>query len=389
MSPCSSPTTLPIAAAAAAAAAAAVLLLLISPSSASKSSRPFAKIYAFGDSFTDTGNTASATGPSGYMFVSNPPYGITFFHHPTNRYSDGRLVIDFVASSLSLPFLPPYLHLKDGRGAASSGSVNFAVAGSTAIEHGFFVRNNLTLDVTPESLGTQLGWFDEFVRRQGCEKGWPETPCKALFGDALFWIGEIGANDYAYSAMSPISSSVIQDLAINRTTRFLQALLNKGAKYVVVQGLPATGCLPLALALAPANDRDNMGCVKSVNHRSQSHNAILQAKIRTLRAHFPHAVIVYFDYWNAHADVIKNSSKFGFKETFKVCCGSGGGRYNFDILNVCGSPSSRSCHDPSRYVNWDGVHLTEAMYKAMAEAFINGTHSRPPFRYLLTKRNRH
>ncbi|THF97579.1 hypothetical protein TEA_023606 [Camellia sinensis var. sinensis] len=58
---------------------------------------PLKKMYAFGDSHTDTGNTGSISGPSGFSYVSNLPYGRTYFHHSTNRYSDGRLVIDFVA----------------------------------------------------------------------------------------------------------------------------------------------------------------------------------------------------------------------------------------------------------------------------------------------------
>ncbi|KAK9995550.1 hypothetical protein SO802_020236 [Lithocarpus litseifolius] len=52
--------------------------------------RPFKKIYAFGDSFIDTSNTKSATGLTSFGHVSNPPYGTTFFHHPTNRYSEWK-----------------------------------------------------------------------------------------------------------------------------------------------------------------------------------------------------------------------------------------------------------------------------------------------------------
>lgn len=90
---------------------------------------PFNQIYAFGDSFTDTGNAAPTTGSGVFNRASNPPYGSTFFHRSTSRYSDGRLVIDFVAHALSLPFLPPYLD----KNVDASYGVNFAVAGSTAI----------------------------------------------------------------------------------------------------------------------------------------------------------------------------------------------------------------------------------------------------------------
>ncbi|KVI06255.1 hypothetical protein Ccrd_015390 [Cynara cardunculus var. scolymus] len=342
------------------------IFLLLTTSSASPASRPrpFKKIYAFGDSYTDTGNTASASGPNAFTYVSNLPYGRTFFHHPTNRYSDGRLVIDFVAESLSLPYVPPYHNRK----ADTSFGVNYAVAGSTAIPYGFFVKNNLTLDIQPQTLQTQLAWFSKTLEGHKC-KNTKSTPneCKAVFGDALIWVGEIGANDYAYTVGS-------------------SALLNKGAKYVVVEGLPTTGCLTLSMALASESDRDDMGCVGSLNKQSYDHNTILQTKIQDLRKKYPQTVIVYADYWNAYRSVIKNAPRLGFKELYKVCCGSGGSPYNFDILATCGSQSSSSCQDPGQYINWDGVHLTEAMNKVVYESFLKGGFTHPPFGYVLSSK---
>lgn len=197
-----------------------LLLLLLSLSSATPPP-PFKKIYAFGDSYTDTGNTASPTGPSAFTYVSNLPYGRTFFHHPTNRYSDGRLVIDFVAESLSLPYLPPYLNRK----ANTTAGINYAVAGSTAIRHAFFVKNNLTFDVTPQSLQTQLSWFNKTLQGQKCKSAM-STPaeCAAVFRDALVWVGEIGANDYAYTVGSTVSGETIQRRAIRSVTGFIEVI---------------------------------------------------------------------------------------------------------------------------------------------------------------------
>ncbi|XP_009359493.1 GDSL esterase/lipase At3g48460 [Pyrus x bretschneideri] len=340
---------------------------------------PFKKIYAFGDSFTDTGNTRSITGPSGFGHVSNSPYGITFFHRPTNRYSDGRLVIDFVTESLSLPYLPPYRVVSSNASADSTHGVNFAVAGSTAIEHEFFVKNNLSLAITPQSILSQLLWFNKFLESKGCKVGGPE--CK--FDDALFWVGEIGVNDYAYTIGSAVPGDTIQKLGVSRVTSFLQALLKKGAKYVVVQGLPLSGCLPLAMTLAPEDDRDSIGCVKSVNNQTYSHNLVLQAKLQELRKQFPHAVITYADYWNAHLAVMKNPSQYGFTESFKACCGKSDDPYNFDVFATCGTPSATACKSPSQYINWDGVHLTEAMYKVLSDMFLKGNATHPPFSSLL------
>jgi hypothetical protein len=51
-------------------------------------------LFAFGASASDTG-TVEAAFPFTYTARTTLPYGETFFHHPANRYSDGRLIIDF------------------------------------------------------------------------------------------------------------------------------------------------------------------------------------------------------------------------------------------------------------------------------------------------------
>ena len=191
---------------------------------------PFRTVYAFGDSFTDTGNTRSTTGPYSFGYVSSPPYGATFFHRSTNRYSDGRLVVDFLAEALKLPsFLPPYLSVSSTAASNTSAAdqaeevgVNFAVAGATAIEHDFFARNNLSLDITPQSIMTQLGWFDAHLRATGA--GSKDDDMRKKVGDALFWVGEIGANDYAYTvvARDTIPPKLIRDMAVQRVTAFVE-----------------------------------------------------------------------------------------------------------------------------------------------------------------------
>ncbi|KAI7727429.1 hypothetical protein M8C21_020434 [Ambrosia artemisiifolia] len=212
--------------------ATATFLLLLTLTIANRPPRSINKIYAFGASYVDTGNTNATTAPSIFRYASNPPYGRTFFNRPTNRYSDGRLIIDFVAESLSLPYLPPYLNPT----ANTCAGINYAVAGSTAIEHEFFVENNLPLAITPQSLQTQLSW---------------------------------------------------------------------------------------------------------------------------------------------------NGPRLGFQELYKVCCGAGGGPYNFNLAAICGSQSASSCQDPSTYVNWDGLHLTEAMHKVLFDMFLDGPFTYPPLKYLL------
>lgn len=151
---------------------------------------------------------------------------------------------------------------------------------------------------------------------------------------------------------------------------------------MVVQGLPPSGCLALSMSLASVDDRDDIGCVRSLNNQTYVHSMALQASLQSLRRQFPEAVIIYADYWNAYRTVIKNPSKYGFRERFKACCGVGE-PYNFELFTVCGMSSVSSCKTPSEYINWDGVHLTEAMYKVVHDMLIEGGFTHPPFSYLL------
>lgn len=239
-----------------------------------------------------------------------------FFHHPTNRYFDGRLIIDFIAQAFSLPLLPPYRNPV----ADFSHGVNFAVAGSTAISYSFFLKNNLTRNRTPESLETQLSWFNEILVGKGCiDYSTSPAECRGIFDDSLIWVGEIGANDYGYSVWSSVTSNTIQKLAISSVHDFLKVLLRKGAKHLVVQGLPPLGCLAASMTLSTEDDRDSLGCAKSLNTPTYNYNIALLSILSQLRKQFPQAVIIYADYWNSYTSVLKNAKTYGFKEPFKVC----------------------------------------------------------------------
>lgn len=158
----------------------------------------------------------SQSGPSGFRHVSSSPYGITFFNHSTNRHSDGRLVIDFVAEAPALPYLAPYRHRKKN----DAFGVNFAVAGATALNDEFFVRKNIVLEITPYNIQTQLLWFNRYLENQAYCKG-RGVGAAANFDDALFWFGEIGINDYASTFGSSFSLHTIRNLALYSVSEVL------------------------------------------------------------------------------------------------------------------------------------------------------------------------
>lgn len=68
----------------------------------------YSSIFSFGDSLADTGNILASDGDSAGA-VSRLPYGETYFHRPTGRYSDGRLIIDFIGQWSSFCVVRPRL----------------------------------------------------------------------------------------------------------------------------------------------------------------------------------------------------------------------------------------------------------------------------------------
>ncbi|CAN6335653.1 unnamed protein product [Urochloa humidicola] len=241
-------------------------------SSASLRGAPFDSIFAFGDSFTDTGNNPVVWG---WYNVSDefmrPPYGMTFFHgRPTGRSSNGRLIIDFIAQGLDLPLVPAY---QSHKGSFRQGA-NFAVAEATALNASFF-----HLGQTDISLEMQLAWFEE-LKPSLCKT---DQECKDFFSRSLFFMGEFGITDYHISfgmrkSMQEIRAS-IPDI-IRTISMGTERLIRHGAKTVVVPGMIPSGCVPSILVIYADSDTSEYdtitGCVKEPNEIVALHNSLLQ-----------------------------------------------------------------------------------------------------------------
>uniref|UniRef100_A0A5B7A3Q1 GDSL esterase/lipase n=1 Tax=Davidia involucrata TaxID=16924 RepID=A0A5B7A3Q1_DAVIN len=264
----------------------------------------FSKVFAFGSSYTDTGNAQLLGG-------LNPSAGSTANNN--NRLSNGRLVVDFLCEALNIPHLPPY---KDTSSNFTHG-VNFAVAGSTSLPNDFFSGNGLlnTLmywkNKATLSFQTQIDWFNQFVQGVAC-KGKDQATCKAEMGKALFWIGEMGVNDYTRTSGSSFSFQKLAEMSVGHVSKLIQNLVDAGAKHIVVHGLPPVGCLSSGISLSPLRQFDKLGCAAGVNSMIMFHNQILQKKLAIFRTMFPDCKIIYADYWNAYLTILKNRTKYNF-----------------------------------------------------------------------------
>lgn len=153
-----------------------------------------------------------------------------------------------------------------------------------------------------------------------------------------------------------------------------QEVIDLGAVHLVIPGNFPIGCAPSYLALFQTPDPsayDDIGCLKDYNALATYHNDQLQSGLQMLRQAFPQRTIMYADYYEAAMHLLRHAAELGFDDSslHKACCGTGG-QYNFDLSAICGNPGTVACSDPSKYVSWDGIHLTQEAYRVMAESLI-------------------
>lgn len=167
----------------------------------------------------------------------------------------------------------------------------------------------------------------------------------------------------------------------------MQKLINDGATAIVVSGISPMGCAPGNLVLlrnqngAAGDYEPDTGCLKSLNDLSKSHNAQLSQALTVLSGKYPGARITYADLYAPVIAFAAAPARFGFDGAagaLRACCGGGGGRYNFNLSVACGMPGVAACPNPAVYVNWDGVHLTEAAYRRVADGWLRGPYAHPP-----------
>ncbi|CAN8290970.1 unnamed protein product [Cochlearia groenlandica] len=342
--------------------------------------RKYESIISFGDSFADTGNLIFLSMPNKLPESAFPPYGYNYFHYPTGRCSDGRIILDFIAEFLGLPYVPPFY---GSQSRNFEKGVNYAVGGATALECSFLDKRGIDCSVTNISLGVQIKTFKESLPNL-CGS---LSDCKNMIGNTLFLMGAIGGNDYNFPLFKLKTVKEVKELVpfvVNSISSAITELIGMGGRTFLVPGDFPLGCsaiyLTLYQKLSNKNDYDPLtGCITWLNEFSIYHNEWLQTELNRLKKLYPHVNIIYADYYNALLPLIQEPTKFGLmNKPLSVCCGVGG-QYNFTFGVICGIKGVGHCNDPSKYVNWDGIHMTEIANRIIAEGLLNGPYAIPPF----------
>ncbi|KAM3762618.1 hypothetical protein ACB098_01G361000 [Castanea mollissima] len=326
----------------------------------------FPAIFNFGDSNSDTGGLSATS-----LKTPTPPYGETYFHKPAGRFSDGRLMIDFMANSLGLPYLSAYL---DSLGTNFTHGANFATYASTIrlptsiIPAGTF--SPIYLDVEYSEF-VQFKFRSQELRQKGGIYAYL-LPKGYYFPKALYTF-DIGQNDLAEGIFGNMTieevNASIPDI-VNKLSINVKNIYNLGARSFWIHNTGPIGCLPFIFANFLSAQRDSYGCAKPYNDVAQYFIHKLKEAIVQLRKDLPLAAITYVDIYSVKYSLYSKPKEYGFELPLIACCGYGG-IYNYSSSIGCGATITvngsqifvGSCERPSVRVNWDGIHYTEAANK--------------------------
>ncbi|KAL8118837.1 GDSL esterase/lipase 5 isoform X1 [Apium graveolens] len=345
-----------------------LILLFIRSSSNSrclKAEQPVG-MFVFGDSYFDPGNN-NYINTSTLDQANFPPYGLSFLPFPTGRFSDGRLVSDFIGEYAKLPLLPPFLQPGINRQRdfyTYNYGMNFASAGAGCLLE--------TFQGYVIGLDKQLEYYKKAESGMIKNLGYVEAKKRSTRAVYLF---SIGTNDYTSLFLTnsilftSTSHSKYVASVIGNLTTVITEIYKRGGRKFGFLNLGPLGCYPglRILKPEPANGSRQSSCLdEEVSLLAKLHNKQLSKSLSSMRKLFPDFKYTLFDFHTFLQARIMDPVRYGFKEGKAACCGSGWLNGRFSCGGKRGEEEYEVCNHPHDHVFWDSYHFTQSLYQQMA-----------------------
>ncbi|XP_055812276.1 GDSL esterase/lipase At5g03610-like isoform X1 [Solanum dulcamara] len=301
------------------------------------------KLFVFGDSYADTGNNRKSVANSWKQ-----PYGVTFPGKPAGRFSDGRVLTDYLARFLGVKSPVPYRWMKYATKRLRYG-INFAYGGT-----GVFNTR-----VPEPNMTTQIDFFQKLMAES--------VYTKADIVQSSLFLLSLAGNDYgAYLS----KGGTVQDIPAFITSVVNQLVVNMkrvnklGAKKIAVTSLEPLGCLPQTTILNSFQQ-----CNATENIAVDLHNSLLQQAVAKLNNETMGSTFVILDLFSSFNSVLESkgvpAGSMRFETPLKPCCMGISNKYSCGSMNEKGEKMYTVCNDPKSAFFWDTVHPTEAGWHAV------------------------
>ncbi|XP_021716585.1 GDSL esterase/lipase 4-like [Chenopodium quinoa] len=314
-------------------------------------------LFVFGDSLYDGGMTLyNGIEGAGAEFW---PYGDTYFKRPAGRYSDGRVIPDFLAQYVGLPFLRPYL--QPGLEDFTQG-INFASASACVL-----------VETRPGTinLARQMYYFNQMFHRLKLQVG--EFEANKIISKAVY-LFNIGGNDL-FSLFEtnregfPLSPFLKRDYVnqiLGNLTNHIYTIYSQGGRKFAFQNVGPIGCMPSMKSMLHYDG----SCLEEPLELARMYNAEFATLANRLQYRLPGFKYTIYDFHTSLHIRVLNGNRFGFKESETACCGSG--PFNGGFTCQKEGHSFSICSNPADYLWFDAGHTTDRANEQFASEFWLG-----------------
>ncbi|GER54230.1 GDSL esterase/lipase [Striga asiatica] len=308
------------------------------------------KLFVFGDSYADTGNIRKSLGGA---WVE--PYGYTFPGKPAGRFSDGRVLTDYVAKFLGIKTPLAYEWMKFGGNKLHNG-LNFAYGGSGVFD---------TLgDILP-NMTTQIDFLEKLMRQFLYTKSDLQSSVVLVC---------LAGNDYGAYVFREGTDQGLQNyipLVINQLAINLKRIHGLGPTKIAVTALQPLGCLPRTTETSSFQH-----CNATQNLLVGYHNSLLQRAVAQLNNETKSPTFFILDLYNSFTSVLQqkgdSQENLKFETPLKPCCMGINSSYSCGSVDENRNKMYTVCSDPKSSFFWDSSHPTEAGWRAVYTLLKSG-----------------
>ena len=266
--------------------------------------KQFNRIFLFGDSLSDIGNTYKLFKQ---LFPQSPPYY-------KGRFSNGPLWIESLRENLNMP-----------RGQI----FNYAFGGAEAIEKFLPIPD----------LKRQIDEF--FIWNHN------EADPTALY---IIWIG---SNDILNDQKEGQELTLINKIN-DAVTKQIERLIKQGAKLFLIPLLPDLSLTPDAILHDKLNR--NTEHTKRLIYISKKYNSLLLTSLKKLNEQYENITFITFDTFKFLNEAPIRAPEYGVTILNKRC------NPNWYAANI-----QPICTNPDEYLFWDAIHPTTKGHKMLAD----------------------
>ncbi|KAM5559527.1 hypothetical protein ABKV19_020938 [Rosa sericea] len=303
------------------------------------------KLFVFGDSFAATGNN-----DNDFLNIPwNYPYGKTFPGKATGRYSDGRVLTDFIAKFIGVKSPISYKLKNKVAGDYLKYGMNFAYADTGVTSLSYFYPN----------LTTQIDYFQRII--EGASSVYTTTDLHSSV--ALVTVSGDDYESYIFSMEGQTPAHPLQSWKsfstsiVNQVTTSLKRIHDLGVKKILVTALEPVGCRPTSTAVFSYKK-----CNDTRNSLSRSHNLLLQQAVAKLNNQTKSSCFVILDLYTSFMSAFKNKGSIKFKDRLKPCCASVTPGYPYGcgtMSDIPGEDTYTICESEAAAFFWDYAHPTQ------------------------------